>query len=270
MSTNWMTTEYLLKQEKIVRAETENFYGKNREGFCDFALDAVELMIQGTGYLKNINVDSLNEKGEYKNFNDAIRVFSYFHYYRVTLTFLATYKLLLNGYYTEAAILLRSIVETFVKLKYLYSQKDIELITLAFAGHKGWNGKKFNISYENQFDKVAPGLYRFYRQLCDMAHGAISAILLKTDWKSSGLILDEGLLFKDLESSFIVNQYSAYLLAHIEFMSVVYPEIKDNQPDQYAAQYHKTLTILWSFMDQVSTKEKNKPWYDAVKNLIKS
>ena len=103
-----------------------------------------------------------------------------------------------------------------------------------------------------------------------MAHGSIGSLLLKTDWKATGLILDEGLVFKDLVSSFNVNQYEAYLLAHIEFMSVVYPEIKDNQPDQYGIKFDKTLSILWSNIKEMSTKEKNKPWYAAVKNLVKS
>lgn len=270
MNENWMTIEYLLKQEVIARAKTEEFYGKNREGFCDFALDGVELMIQGTGYLRKINIDNLNEKDEFKNFDGAIRAFSFYHYFRVTFTFLATYKLLLYGYYTEAAILLRSIIETFVRLKYLYLRENIELVNQAFAGYRGFKGKKFTINYETQFDKVAPGLYIFYRELCDMAHGALSSTLLKTDWGSSDRPLDSGLLHKDEESTFIANQFSAYLLAHIEFMSVVYPEIQDNQPDQYAEKYHKTLSILWMFMKEVSTKEKNKLWYDAVKNLIKS
>ena len=66
MSADWMTTEYLLNQEKIVREETETFYSKNRGGFCDYALDGVDLMIQGIGYLRNINKDSLDEKDKNK------------------------------------------------------------------------------------------------------------------------------------------------------------------------------------------------------------
>ena len=198
------------------------------------------------------------DKVEFNDFNHALRTFSYFHYSRIIYTFKATYNLLLQGYCTESSFLLRHIVETFIRLKYITKEKNIDSIWQSWPGHRGINGKKFRISYEMQFDNVAQGLYKYYRTLCDMAHGAMASHSLRTDLSKGKIDFDTGIIFRPLESSFVINQYTVYLLAHIEFMISVYPEIKNKMSERYALKYHETLTRLWRFMKEVSEDEKTK------------
>ena len=77
------------------------------------------------------------------------------------------------------------------------------------------------------FNSVAPGLYKFYRILCDMAHGSFAAHALKIaeqDYKQKILILDDGLIFKLEESTYVINQFSVYLFAHLACPTVGRPQ----------------------------------------------
>lgn len=113
----WITINYISQQEDIVKKLTEKNWGKNRNGFCDIALNGIELLIQGIGYLREM--DQLDDPEKWNNFNHALRTHAFYHFFRISYTFKAVYNLIHNGYYTESAILMRQIIETLVKLKYL-------------------------------------------------------------------------------------------------------------------------------------------------------
>jgi hypothetical protein len=266
MKDNWLSVKHIEDQELSTRTKTEDVFGKGRDGFCDYALDSIDLMIQGL-YLRDI--DELIDKDKFNDFNNGLRTFSYYHYSRIIYTFKATYNLLLQGYCTESAFLLRHIIETFVRLRYIEKEKSIDLIWCAWAGHRGYKGKKFKITHEKQFDDVAKGLYKYYRTLCDMTHGAMASHSLRATPSESKIDFDTGIVFRPKELSFVMNQFTVYLLAHIEFMISVYPEIKNKMPERYAEKYHETLTKLRRFMKEVSESEKNSEWYKAVKQLTK-
>ncbi len=268
MEDNWLSVKHIEQQELATQIKTESFFGKGRRGFCDYALDSIDLMIHGL-YLRDNDEFIDKEKVKYNDFKHALRTFSYYHFHRIIYTFKAAYNLLLQGYYTESAYLMRHIVETFVRLRYIAKEESIDLVELAFAGYRGTKGNKFKITYEKQFNDIAPGLYEYYRLLCDIAHGSMASHVLKSDISEGKIKLDTGTVFKSEESTFVLNQYSVYLLAHIEFMIWVFPEIRKKMSEGYAEKYHKTLTILWRLMKDISEKDKNKKWYDAVRHLVR-
>ncbi|MBN2426597.1 MAG: hypothetical protein JXR46_16195 [Calditrichaceae bacterium] len=268
MDKKYLNIAIILDQENTCRNNTENFWGKNRNGFCDIALNGIEILIQGIGYFRDI--DHLKDPDNLEDFNYAIRTLSFLHYNRVSYTFKATYNLILNGFYTEAAILLRSIVETFVRLKYINKSTNADLVYLAIAGNKGFNGKKFIIRYEEQFNTVARGLYKYYRILCDIAHGAMDSNILRSSVKNRNFIPDSGIIFNEKDSSFIINQFSAYLLGHIEFMLIIYPEIKNNSPEEFLEKMYSVLTYLWGFFKEMSNDQKASMFYNAIKKLVKN
>lgn len=268
MEDNWLSVKRIEQQELVTQIKTEKFFGKGRTGFCDYTFDSIDLMIHGL-YLMDNDEFIDKDKTKFNDFKHALRTFSYYHFYRIIYTFKAAYNLILQGYYTESAFLMRHIVETFVRLRYIAKEETIDLVELAFAGHRGTKGKKFKITYEEQFNDIAPGLYYYYRLLCDMAHGSIASTILKFDMSGGKIKADTGIIFKPEKSTFVINQYSVYLLAHIEFMHWVFPEIRKKMSEGYAEKYHKTLAILWRLMKDISENDKNKKWYDAVQHLVR-
>jgi hypothetical protein len=270
MANQYFNTDLLNKQEPQVVLQTQKVFGRGRDGFCDFSLDGIDLLLQGIHHWRNAD-DTLDETGEFKNHKLAMRSIVYYHLYHISLTYKAVYNLIHQGYYTESAILLRSIVESLVKMKYLYKQKDIDLVNTSFAGHYGYYGKKFKVKYITMFDSVAPGLYQYYRLLCDMAHGSFAAHALKIekrDYKQKQIILDNGLIFKIKESTYVINQFSVFLFAHIKFMMLIFPEIEKNMPRPYAGKYCKIISKFEALMKNFAENEQNKKWYGTVKQLF--
>jgi len=156
-------------------------------------------------------------------------------------------------------------------MKYLYKKKDVGFLNRAFAGHYGYEGKRFKVSYETMFESIAPGSYKYYRILCDMAHGSFSANALKIDTLDhveKKVFLDDGILFKAEQSSFVLNQFCVFLLAHILFMVRIFPEIEKNMPEEYAGRYHKTLSKLWSMMKYSPEAGQNQEWCSIMNELI--
>ncbi len=269
MFSQLFNTDLLEKQELQVALHTQEIFGRGRYGFCDFSLDGIDLLLQGIHHLRNID-DTLDETGEFKNHELAMRTMAYYNLYHISLTYKAVYNLIHHGYYTESAILLRSIVESLVRMKYLHKRKDIDLINTSFAGHYGYQGKKFKVQYKTMFDSVAPGLYKYYRMLCDMAHGSFAAHVLKIaerDYEKRKIILDDGLIFKVEESTYVINQFSVYLYAHIKFMMLIFPEIEKNMTRADSGKYDKTISKFEAVMEKFSENEQNKKWYGIVKQL---
>lgn len=269
MAAQWFSTDLLDKQEIQVTSQTQETFGKGRYGFSDFSLDGIDLLLHGIHYLRNVD-ESLNERGEFKDYEMAIRTRVYYDLYHISLTYKAIYNVAHQGYYREAAILLRHVLESIVSLKYLHKQKDIKLINVTWAGHHGYEGEKSRVRLITMFDSVAPGLYNHYRLLRDMAHGAFAAHLLKTAKVNHGqrkITLDDGLVFKAQECSFVINQCTVYLFAHIRFMMVIFPEIEMNMTRSYAAKYKKIMSKFEAVMKCFAEAEQNKKWYDVVVQL---
>ena len=53
MENKWLKIDHIEEQELAIQKGTEDFFGKGRNGFCDYALSSIELMIHGALYLRD-------------------------------------------------------------------------------------------------------------------------------------------------------------------------------------------------------------------------
>ncbi len=93
--------------------------------------------------------------------------------------------------------------------------------------------------------------------------------MLKCEMADGKIWLDNGIEFKPEDSTFVMNQYSVYLLAHLEFMKTVFPEIDNQRTEEYMVKEREVLATLWGLMKEISEKDQNKRWYEAVRLLVK-
>src|SRR6185295_393462 len=100
----------------------------------------------------------------------------------------ATYYLWSRAFYLEAAIMVRSMLEVLVQIRYFGKHRD-EYIphALPVADHTGqpihqWRPKK-QVTFKRMFDDVAPGFYRMHygATLSNIAHGGLAASALRFD-----------------------------------------------------------------------------------------
>ena len=260
----YFSSGFFKDQEKVVQAQTEDFWGMGRNGFCDIASDGIEVMQKGLELYRS----PPKPNPDFEKFADSILSYSYYHFYRVIYSFKAIYNLTITGYYTEAAILLRSVIESYIKLRYLNFRKDAELVGQALAGNAKYKGKKYPVNNKVMFDKIAPGLYSDYRHLSDMTHGSIASVFMKIKKTGISPDLDYGLEFKPKESSIIINQYSIYLLAHLELLMDTFPAIEINMSTVMKKKYKNIHDVVWRLIDDFSTREKNRDWIKVVIQIL--
>lgn len=259
----WLNIDDISFQEEESLVEFEKFYGKNRNGFSDFFINGIELLLQGKMYLR----DTDDYPSGFKNFNQALRFLSYYHYSRITFTFKAAYVLVARSYVSEAGILVRNILETFVRLKYIALEENIDYVYQVLVGFKKWNGKRFSVKYSDIFDKLSPGSYKTYQILCDIAHGAMLANHFRFKYDNNKINEDLGIQFKPYESSFITNQLSMYLLGHLRFLVKVFPEIISEMPEDYENRYKQTISKLELLADEMKNSN-SEEWYLSIEPII--
>jgi len=262
----WLNLHHLNAQEQEVKLITEKRFGKNNDGFCDFALKGIELLFQSL-YFSDQSV--LNDNKEYRDKQSAIWFLSFLHFHRVSYTFLSIYNLFLQGYYTESVILLRSVIESFVRLKYVNRNGKLEDVNKILCGFKKTKKEKYEVNYSTMFKDISNDLYFLYSMLCDFSHGGLLSHIPKISKYSKDFSqMATGLEYNEDAAGLVINQFTIYLLNHLELLTQIYPNFKKNMPDIYASKYYDTLAILWKSLGQMSKANGSDRLYNAAQNLI--
>jgi len=259
-----LSAEILEKQESEVLNKFREEFGKNKNGFCDNCYNTLDLIIQGIHYYKDD--DQYDENGDFKNFNQAIRFMAYIHYLRISYSIKAIYNCFSKGYYSDAASLLRTLLETYVRLRYVYNSENTELVHKAVAGHIGWNGERFRVRYSDQFEDLAEGSYKEYQLLCDFAHGAMTPNTLKWEIKNGKIYTDKGIVYKEQGAGFVGNFFTVCLAGNLRFLFKVFPEIKSNAPQEYLDNLNDT-NEFWDACFEGLKNGESQEWFEVMEPL---
>jgi hypothetical protein len=158
---------------------------------------------------------------------------AYCTYIRIPYSFQALYNLWTRGYYLEASLVLRHIIEGFVQLRYFNNHLD------QIEKHLHSDRARDRVSFRTMFEEIAPGSYKdFYGTLLSgLAHGGIAADMYKMKYTSTSLdSIVQGCEFNEALSRFIIKNaldfgYGYLNYAH-EFFSTlsktIDPDVANN------------------------------------------
>lgn len=137
------------------------------------------------------------------------------HYFQAPYTFWALYGLYEKGYYLEALILYRHLVESFIQIRYFdrYPEKTISQI----------KRKNFKV----MFDEFAPGFYEktYAPILCEAAHGVFLKDIQRFDRKADSIGRTRmGCEFNSFFASSVMNQTFALLFGYLNIYDSVFPK----------------------------------------------
>jgi len=175
------------------------------------------------------------------------------HYFQAPYTFWTLYNLYEQGYYLEATILYRHLIEAFIQIKYFdkYSKKLIKQI----------KRKNFKV----MFDEFAPGYYEnYYNILCDAAHGGLFKDFCRFERKSTSVARTRmGCEFNAFIATFLINQSIALLFGYLNIFDKIYPKnTLKSEPT-----VHSTLNEAKGWL--VSAMESHKKEYPKTLNWYK-
>lgn len=193
-------------QEQAVFAETTSALS----GFFDYSPRALNLLIE--------LMYAAPRDQHVSPARDAYSAQCIHWFYSALYTFNAATRLMSLGYYFEGQVLLRTLVEILVKLRYFdkHPEEVDELPSLAA-------GKKGSITWRRMFDDVWPGYYDEYSNLSYEAHGGVGANVYKLEHDANGgRALIMGLKYSEFWASAFINQVTPLLLGYLRAFVTIF------------------------------------------------
>jgi len=254
MEQRFLDIQDILQQESVVDLETQQKLG----GFYTKAHEGINLLIQLIYFIPAIPVDESAERN----------YFSYVHswFYMSPYTFRACILLLSRGYYFEASLLNRNLIEVLGKMHYFLNHKE-ELRKLENVESIKTGKPKMN--FKTMFDEVFPGFYQEYRISSHIAHGGIGARLMKIKYNSSTDIkADTGVFYNEWRATSITNNFIVYFLGYLRFYKKLFPDIVDKLPPDIKQSFIEIDNWFEkNIHEHVELKGGENEWHRAVKPI---
>lgn len=210
-------------------------------------------------YFFGSKLDKESTEGHYHQY-------CWYAYYHLPYTARACFLLWTRGYYLEASQLLRNILETLVKMKYLKNHTDqIEAI---------WLNKKFGknrITIKTMFEEVIPGYYdiEYGQLLSGFAHGSSASLLFKLELIApSNARVDQGVVYKENYSTYVLNQLIVYILGCLNFFPVAFPDGFSTLTEPVKKEWQSSVDWCLECVDNHKKEHpKSTNWYRKLESL---
>ena len=245
----------LLHQEAVTEADTE----ASLAGFLAYferALDFLIEMLYATPALVSLSTKMDEFKSQAK------------HWFHSSLyTFRSSVMLSSRGYYLEAQILDRHLIEILVKLRYFFLHPE-RLETFQSLAKK----KKPTIQWKVMFDEVLLGYYEdeYSWSLSYVAHGGVGANVYRVRRDASGIgTADTGVAYKEFWASAFANQTTVCLLGFIRTYQRIFADSISTFSPQLRRDISEVETSLESAIQSHIQKFGRNRWHDATEPIWK-
>jgi len=215
-------------------------------------------------------VDSLYESNYFikwnENFDDEQNfiIFANTTYQNIPYTFRVLEIILKNGYYLESSILIRTLYEMFVKVRYFYQHKEKCLL---------YSQKAIKIQYKNMFDEFSLGLYEvLYKQLLsEFAHGGYGVSIFRSkNIAPNTLEPIMGNFYSEKFTSYIINFCTQLFYGFLNYIPIFFEEYEKSAPPEVKVK--RETNIKWledRINDQIKDHPKVGEFYKLLFPLIK-
>lgn len=189
--------------------------------------------------------------------------YCYIHYAQAPYTFWSIYSLYEKGYYYEAIILLRHLLEALLQMKYFHKYlSKLKRHTL----------RKKPVSFKTMFDEFSKGFYEehYGRQLSDAAHGMFLKNILRTVRRSpqEGRTI-MGCEYSSRHASYVVNYTIALLYGYINLFPNFFSNKKIQEDEiNYAAFVEAKEWLHRSMTQHKKQYPRSLDWYKHIDKLI--
>lgn len=145
-----------------------------------------------------------------------------FAYIRLPYSLRAICDLWVKGYYLEAMIVYRQILEGLAFLRYFHNHKD------SIKTHLGVTTPRKRVRFYTMFEEIAPGFYgKYYGKIfSDITHGGVVANLFRAEYSSptKGRIV-MGCEFSLKGSALVTRTTILVSYGYLNYISVFFPSI---------------------------------------------
>lgn len=238
-----MNSEYLYRTEQEVILKSNEFYGLGK-----FTLETfMEIFFNSSHFLK--------EKVEQDTDEHVFHIFAYYNYMKLPYTLRSIIILWGKGYYLESNIIMRSILEGLLQIKYFFENKNLL---------KNHILNKKRISIKTMFNVFLPNQYdRYYgRLLSGFAHSGLITSIFREDRQSpeSSEII-HGCKFNPTYSSFAMNHTISLAYGYLNFIDIFFPSFNTQIDDDLKKHIESFLTETnQKLKKNIEAENDNKFW----------
>ncbi|MGA2903082.1 MAG: hypothetical protein ABSD98_04575 [Candidatus Korobacteraceae bacterium] len=243
-----------MRQEAVAEANTEASLA-DFLAYFERSLDLLIEMLYATPALLTLST----EMDEFKS-----QARPWFH--SSFCTFRASVILSNRGYYFEAQILHRHLIEILVKLRYFFLHPE-KLKTFDSLATK----KKARITWKAMFDEVLPGYYDEYSwSMSYVAHGGVGANAYRVTRDASGFgTADAGVAYKEFWAGAFANQTTVFLLGFLR----TYQRILADSASSFSPELQKEISDVEALLESAIQSHiqhfGRNNWHDIVEPIWK-
>jgi hypothetical protein len=251
-----LTIRDIAKQEIDVEVKTAD----SLNGFLELSERTLNLFIELV-YVDPAIEDVESDVGALKS---AARHWLYMSIF----TFRASILLMSTGYYFEAHLLNRSLVEVLAKMMYFHTHPDKWKNFESLAAKK-----KASITFKAMFDEVLPGYYDEYSWMFSyVAHGGVGARIFKIKHDSAGKRTpDTGVTYDETLAGLVLNHINMFLLGFLRIFASILPEVVQKLPDDRKKEFEDVQMLLETGVhEHIKLKGGENEWHQVTRPIWKT
>jgi hypothetical protein len=248
---NLMNYNYLVETENTTKMETE----RDRAYWFERIPQLIDSLFESNYFIK--------WDTNWNNENNFI-VFANSTYQNVPYMFRSLELLYNKGYYLESSILIRTLYEMFVKVRYFHRYKDKCL---------PYSQKSIKIQYKKMFDEFSPGLYKIlYGQLLsELAHGGYGVGVFRNKLIPPNICEPiMGNYYDNLFSDFTINFCTQLFYGYLNYIPTFFKQYEQLASEKIKEKRKKNIKWLEDRIDdQIHNNPRVEEYYKLLYPLIK-
>jgi len=246
-----MNYEYLKKTELTVQSQTDI----ERNYWFTKLPDLINSIFESNYFIGWDNIE--NEEQHFQLFANPI-------YQSVPYSMRVIEMLVHKGYYLESMIIIRTLFEMFIKLRYFFKYKEKCL---------AYTQGLLKVHYKVMFEEFAPGLYAilYSKLLSEFSHGGFSIGIFHNKIIPPNMVERiEGCFYNESLSNIPINSSMQLFYAYLNYLPILFSKYKVTVPHDINQKRLDNLRWLDNRMDdQMINHPKVKDFYNLLNPLIK-
>ncbi len=250
-SDRFMSLEHLSQTEEETAEQTWRLYGGN--GFIRMR-NLINLFLRLSYFLKEDGIKPDSDDGYFQQR-------TYFTYLRLPYNYKVIYDLWLKGYYIEACVIFRHVLECFVQLRYFSKHREKVKAHMLATKLKG------RISFKTMFEEIAQDSYEFMysKVLSHIAHGGIGASTFRGEYTSpTEGVINMGCKFNQIFSDYVINQTLSIGYGYLNYADEFFPSLLSNITSDIASKRSLYLKEYKAFIDLPRQSPQQQEAYERI------
>lgn len=236
-------------------ARTEIDFSTHLRGLVEWYSRATDSLLKVTYFVGDL-ADPESDRG-------AFEFFAFSHYEQAPYTLWTIYDLVKRGFYFEALVLFRSLLEIFVQLRYFDLHPE-ELM--------GYLERESRVPFQKMFNAFSPSFYdKHYRQYSSrFAHGKGGHLVFRFKPQDGKKRILLGNTYDQNSAAFVMNGVMPLLLGFFKFYPLFFPAHRLATEGALSEEIARVQTWLEGHVAQHKEVDpRSKEWYAAYEPLCR-